>query len=52
MFVDEDNYDGGCVNKYLLHYKRLDVHIQGKSSLIRGGCLVEVSGYYEKNVVW
>ena len=52
MFIDEDNQDGGYVDKYLLHDKSMDVHMKGKSSLFMGGYSMEDSGYYEKNVFW
>ena len=52
MFVDEYNKDGGYFDKYLLHTNRLHFHIKGKSSLIRSGYSVEVSGYDENNVIW
>ena len=52
MFVNEDDQEGGYVDKCLLHDKKLDIHIKGKSSLIRGRYSMEVSVYYEKNMVW
>ena len=38
--------------KVLLHAKRWNLYVNEKEKLIEGGCLVEVSGFDGKKVLW
>ena len=50
--VFEDN-DGGVGDaKAWLHAKRLDLYVNERENIVKGGYLVEVVGYDKKKLIW